>query len=30
VTAAGIRLLRHSLTSLARMADGLHEVLEPR
>ncbi len=30
VTAAGLRLLRHSLASLARMTDGLHEVLEPR
>lgn len=30
VTAPGLRLLRRSLASLARMADGLHEVLEPR
>lgn len=30
VTPTGLRLLRRSLASLARMADGLHEVLEPR
>lgn len=30
VTAGGLRVLRRSLTSLARMADGLHELLEPR
>jgi DNA-binding PadR family transcriptional regulator len=30
VTGAGLRLLRGSLASLARMADGLTEVLEPR
>jgi DNA-binding PadR family transcriptional regulator len=30
VTGAGLRLLRRSLASLARMSEGLHEVLEPR
>jgi DNA-binding PadR family transcriptional regulator len=30
VSGAGLRLLRASLASLARMTEGLHEVLEPR
>lgn len=30
VTATGLRLLRRSLASLARMADGLQGVLEPQ
>lgn len=30
VTAGGLRLLRRSLASLARMSDGLHGLLEPR
>lgn len=30
LTAAGLRLLQRSLSSLARMSEGLHEVLEPR
>lgn len=30
VTGAGLRLLRASLASLAKMTEGLHEVLEPR
>jgi PadR family transcriptional regulator, regulatory protein PadR len=30
VTGAGLRLLRASLVSLARMTEGLTEVLEPR
>jgi DNA-binding PadR family transcriptional regulator len=30
VTAPGVRLLRRSLATLARMTDGLDEILEPR
>jgi DNA-binding PadR family transcriptional regulator len=30
VTSGGLRLLRESLSALARMADGLRELLEPR
>jgi PadR family transcriptional regulator, regulatory protein PadR len=30
VSAPGLRLLRRSLDSLSRMADGLQEILEPR
>jgi PadR family transcriptional regulator, regulatory protein PadR len=30
VTASGLRVVRQSLASLARMSDGLHELLERR
>ena len=30
LTAPGVRLLRRSLTSLARMTDGLDSILEPQ